>query len=135
MSDFEKEMSNFHKIHLRIKSFSQKGLVISLLGLERAQLANTELSQFKGPNLLGCCCCIHFKAFKAKASLSIQSRAQFPSSAKGGKFSGLASKCTYRITISFLNSISSEIQSQIFPYPFKVVRYLNISNIYYECYI
>jgi len=47
MSDFEREMSNFHKIHLRIKSFDQKGLVITLLGLERAQLANTKLSQFK----------------------------------------------------------------------------------------
>jgi len=39
---------------------------------------------------------IHFKAFKTEASLSIHSRAQFPSSATGGKFLGLASKGTYK---------------------------------------
>jgi len=61
--------------------------------------------------------CIHFKAFKAEASLSIHSRAQFPFSAKEGKFLGLVSKGTYRITNSFLKSITGEIQSQIFPYP------------------
>jgi len=46
--------------------------------------------------------CIHFKAFKEEASLSIHSRAQFPSSPKVGKFMGHA----------------SEIQSQIFSHPF-----------------
>jgi len=61
---------------------------------------------------------IHFKAFKADFSLSIHSRAQFPSSATKGKFLGLASKGTYRTTNSFLKSITGEIQSQIFQYPF-----------------
>jgi len=61
---------------------------------------------------------IHVKAFKVGARLSLHSRAQFSSSAKGGRFLGLASKCTYRITISFLNSITGEIQSQIFSYTF-----------------
>jgi len=60
---------------------------------------------------------IHFKAFQAEASLSIHSRAQFLSTATKGKFIGLASKGTYRITNSFLNSITGEIHSQIFPYP------------------
>jgi len=44
---------------------------------------------------------IHFKAFKAEASLSIHSRAQFSSSAIEGKFLGLPSKGTYRITNFF----------------------------------
>jgi len=59
-------------------------------------------------------------------------REKFPSSTTGGKFLGLASEGTYRITYSFLNSITGEIQSQIFPYPFYVVRYLNTSNLYYK---
>jgi hypothetical protein len=54
---------------------------------------------------------IHFKAFKEEASLSINSRPQFPASATEGKFIGLASKGTYRITYSFLNSKTNEIQS------------------------
>ena len=53
---------------------------------------------------------IHFKAFTAGASLPLHSRARY--------FLGHASEGTYRITISFLNNITSEIQSQIFPYPF-----------------
>jgi len=52
--------------------------------------------------------CINFKPFMAEASLPLHSRAQY--------FLGLASEGTYRITISFTNSIASDIQSQIFPY-------------------
>jgi len=51
---------------------------------------------------------IHFKAFMAEASLPLHSKAQY--------FLGLASEDTYKIIISFLNSITGEIHSQIFPY-------------------
>jgi len=53
---------------------------------------------------------IHSKAFTEEASLPLHSRALY--------FMGLASKDTYRITISFPNSITGEIMSQISPYPF-----------------
>ena len=53
---------------------------------------------------------IHFKAFKADSILPLHSRARY--------FMGLASEGTYRITISFPYSITSEIQSQMFSYPF-----------------
>jgi len=43
---------------------------------------------------------------------------QFPSSATRGKFLGLASEDSYRITYSFPNSTTGDIPSQIFPYPF-----------------
>jgi len=52
----------------------------------------------------------HFKAFTVEARIPLHSRAQY--------FMGLASEGTYRITISFPNSITGEIQSQIFSYPF-----------------
>jgi len=52
---------------------------------------------------------IHFKAFKAKASLPLHSRARY--------FTGIASETYYIITVSFPNSITGVIQSQILPYP------------------
>jgi len=52
----------------------------------------------------------HFKAFMVEVSLPLHSRERY--------FLGIATEGTYRITISFLNSVSGEIQSRICPYPF-----------------
>jgi len=59
---------------------------------------------------------IHSKHLRQMLVYPYIQREQFILSATGGKFPGLASEGTYRITYSFPNSITGEIQSQIFPY-------------------